>query len=96
MVARLDPSGLSIIASVVIHPEFPALEPGSHKDASIFGRQLGGSFLNDDGVWYARPLSSLELLLCYSVDSTLLINLQICLVMDSTLDILSPGNIPFI
>ena len=57
---------------VVLHPDYPTLEPISDNHTTSFGKWFGVPFQASYGGWFCRPMSSIELLKCCSEDDILL------------------------
>ena len=67
---RIDRAGAaddSCRYSIILHPDYPADEPVVVGYALPYGRWFGIPFFSKDGSCKSRVLSSLELLLCYSI-----------------------------
>ena len=87
------------LASPILHPLYPGIEPlppgqvsGVH---SVFGRRFGVPFLDIDGSMYGRPLSGAELLSCYPIPVHIHPASTTWPRLDAILDALLPGCLPF-
>ena len=87
------------ILSPILHPLYPGMEPTPPGRVSginsIFGCRFGVLFLDIDGIMYGRPVLSAELLLCYSIPEYIFPDKSAWPRMDSILDSLLPGSLPF-
>ena len=81
--------------SDVLDPEYPAREPNKNiSEHTIFGNRFGIPFKSSDNAWYARAVSTLELLRMYSISENLLHNPKLYLNMHHDADVLLPSCIP--
>ena len=89
--------GISPASSLILYVQGPGLEPSADHEKSIFGRRCGILFYaNDDGVEYARSISTIELLRLYGfITQHREINPEILFSMNSTLDALLPHSLPY-
>ncbi len=82
--------------SDVLDPEYPAKEPNKNiSKHTIFGNRFGIPFKGPDNAWYARAVSTLELLRMYSISESLLHNPKLYLNMHHAADELLPSCVPF-
>ena len=91
MITTLDASWNPVIMPIILYPSHPATEPTFESSTSEFGKRFGIPLYNSNGKWYARLISSLELLRYYGVHTNLLHNPHIWLGMDVVLNEPVPG-----
>jgi hypothetical protein len=83
-------------ASDILDPGFPGKEPCRYRSQhAIFGNRFGVPFKARDNSWYARAVSTLELLRMYSIPEHRLHNPKVYLNMHAAANGLLPCSIPF-
>ena len=95
VIATVDDTTTHPIQNSILHPGHPIAEPALVPYGSIFGRRFGVPFQSPDGIWLARPLATLELLLCYSIPRHMLHNPSLIFDQDLVIDKLIIGCIPY-
>ena len=80
---------------VVLHPDFPASEPIAGDRQTTFGKRFGVLFQSTHGEWCSRPISSEELMHCYSINTKSLTNPTILFQMNTAIDTLLPGCLTY-
>ena len=79
---------------LILDSAYPGLEPAPDHENQVFGRRFGIAFETDDGLWFARRTSTIELLRMYSFDMSMIQNPAILFALDECVDVLLPHCIP--
>ena len=79
-------SDISYGDRVILNLDFPALEPIVGDCQTSFGKRFGVLFQANHGGWFSRPISSNELLQCYSVHTSRITDHSVLFQMDNAID----------
>ena len=80
--------------NVVLHPNYPALEPFTDNVTTIFRKRFGVPFRSPGRRWYSRHISSHEILCCYSVRLQEPSRIKLASGIYNILDACLPGCLP--
>ena len=94
VIEQLSPPDSRYHKAVVPHPDYPTSEPLRSSRTDSFRRRFDVPFIGTNGGCYARPFIPLELVVCYSIDTSFLCNPILWLSVDYVLDYLLSGFLP--
>lgn len=94
-IAKIHSEEIGLCDGTVLDADYPAIELITGGGSSLFGNRFGVPFCDEHGAWLCRGITSIEIISCYSINTSSLMGRTCHHNLDVIVDSLLPECLPW-